>query len=451
MPAPNQAAVIAEELEFRGEAARSGPLTWGQLAIWDVLHWLPADDTSLTLTGSVPVPPGAGMAAVREALRALVERHESLRTSYHDHEGEPWQTARDQGPLSVIVRESDGRDVAGAVRLATHELRSLPFDLAADLPLRVCVVTRHRSPAAVALAVCHMAVDAWSLEIVLEDLSALLAAPSPDAAALPEAGQQPLERGAYEQSKAGQARERQALDYWRARVEEAPSTMLESLPQPVRPNLGWARIESPALADAVGRIARRTNAKPSTVVLAAVARLLARQKGERNAALRLIVATRFRPETRRLVGAFNQNALFVVPVDDEPFDAFVTRAAKASYLAYAHSEYDPRKVESLVSDLVQRRGLEPDGYCFFNDMTFRESTEPGEAPSPDPDATVVTEPDRDRFPKGATFFLYLMRLSGSAVLEICADRRFLAPGTVPGFLRDLADLAVAAADETAAP
>lgn len=63
---------------------------------------------------------------------------------------------------------------------------------------------------------------------------------------------------------------------------------------------------------------------------------------------------------------------------------------------------------------------------------------------------MVSEPDRDRFPKGATFFLYLMQLSGTAVQGLCADRRFLAPGTVPGFLRDLADLAVTAADETTA-
>jgi hypothetical protein len=100
MSTPNQATVTTQELE----PARSGPLIRGQLAIWDVLHWLPADDTSLTLTGSVPVPQGVGMAEVETALRVLVERHESLRTSYHEREGEPWQTVRDRRQPSVIVR-----------------------------------------------------------------------------------------------------------------------------------------------------------------------------------------------------------------------------------------------------------------------------------------------------------------------------------------------------------
>jgi Condensation domain len=447
---------------------RSGPLTWAQLAIWEVLHWLPADDTSLTLSRVLAIPGDADLAHVRRALGALLRRHEALRTVYFEEHGQPQQRVlRDIQLESASVElasvESGEEEFAHAVRRTRRALCAIPFDLSSDPPLRARVVDRAGRPAALVLTVCHMAADAWSFEIIIEDLEILLAAERIEEAVLEPAGWQPLDRLAYERSEAGEAREAHALRYWEQTVRATPSSMLEGLPGPVRPNIRWARIESAALAAAARALARRAETTPAMVLLGATAHVLATVKGQEAASLRLLVATRFRPETKRLVGAFNQNALFHTPVDPaEPFAQYLRRVPLAAFRSYAYSECDPRKVRALVDAIAAERGVRPGGYCFFNDMSFRAAGEPRADSLAVPhdlraltQDTVLTEPPARSVPMDSTFFMHLLDLRETAVLDLCVDARFLAPTPAPRFLRDLEELVVSAAQDdtpcTAAP
>ncbi|QMU67398.1 condensation domain-containing protein [Streptacidiphilus sp. P02-A3a] len=440
-------------VDFQSGAPRTGTLTWGQLAIWDVLQWLPPDDTSLTLSTLLPLPAGTTAATVAAALRALVERHDALRSLFRFDAaaGEPGQTLVTTGRLTVEVHDAPRGLAADLAAKLRPELCGRPFDLASDLPVRALLVTEEGSPAALVLAISHMSVDAWSFRVVLEDLEALLAG-----AELPAPGQQPLDRLDYETSDLGRRREERARAYWTEQVRETPAAMLAELPQPSAPHLGWGRIESTALAESVRLLAQRASVAGSLVVMAGAARLLARYTGEEQATLRLIVATRFTARTRRFVGAFNQNALLRVPIGADSFDDYLRRTGLAALTAYQNCEYDPRAIEQIVIDTAAERGVTAGGYCFFNDISFepprpadadREPATGGDAP--DPRAlradTVLSVPEMDQVPKGATFFLFLERLGDRAVLQLCADRRFLAPRSATDFLHDLEELTVAAA------
>jgi hypothetical protein len=452
---------FAKPIEASAEPrTRSGPLTWAQLAIWEVLHWLPADDTSLTLSRVLAIPGDADLAHVRRALGALVRRHEALRTVYFEEQGQPQQRVLRDIRLELASVESGEEEFAHAVRRTRRALCAIPFDLSGDPPLRARVVDRAGRPAALVLTVCHMAADAWSFEIIIEDLKILLAAERVEEAVLEPAGWQPLDRLAYEHSEAGEAREAHALRHWEQAVRATPSSMLEGLPGPVRPHLRWARIESAALAAAARALARRAETTPAMVLLGATAHVLATVKGQDAASLRLLVATRFRPETRRLVGAFNQNALFHTPVDPaEPFAHYLRRVPLATFRSYAHSECDPRKVRALVGAIAAERGVRPGGYCFFNDMSFRAADEPQADTLGVPrdlraltQETVLTEPPARSVPMDATFFMHLLDLRETAVLDLCVDARFLAPMPAPRFLRALEERVVSAAqDDTPCP
>lgn len=191
--------------------------------------------------------------------------------------------------------------------------------------------------------------------------------------------------------------------------------------------------------------------------MAAVARLLATYTGAPTATLRLIVATRFQPRTRRFVGAFNQNALLRVEVGDDSFDDYLRRVQLAVLSAYQNCEYDPRAMGRIVADAAAERGVAAGGYCFFNDISFEPPKRPGGAGEPGsarvgdrPDLHLMRREtalsvDMDQVPKDATLFLFLENLGDRAVLQLCADRRFLAPRSAPDFLADLEELAVTAA------
>ncbi|MGW6202598.1 condensation domain-containing protein [Streptomyces sp. NPDC055089] len=443
-------------LDYSVERSGSAPLIWGQLAIWDVLRWLPADDTTLNLSALCPVPAGVGLSAVLSALRSLVERHDSLHSVYSEGSGTgsdtPVQRVLESGELRVAVVEVGGGDPAEAAATCMEDMRLQPFDISVGLPLRAAVVVTEDGPFAVALVASHMAVDAWSLAVVCADLEKLFT--DPGGAGLPERAQQPLERAVYESSVTARAREERTLAYWAQGIRDLPASMLEPAGGPGTAGPVWAEFDSAALAAAARWLGERVRMPPSRVVLAGVALLLAWYKGERQAALRLIVATRFTPQTQELVGAFNQNALFRVVVEDEPFEEYLRRASRAALSAYQHCECDPRSLEALVAEVARERGVASDGYCFFNDISGAAAPavpgSAGEAPGAEEmrelrERSRLSVLDSGQTPKGSNFFLSLLELSERCVVSVCADRRFLAPADVCDVLLDLEDLLTRAA------
>ncbi|WP_436494697.1 non-ribosomal peptide synthetase [Actinokineospora sp. HUAS TT18] len=144
------------------------PLLPGQRQLW-FLDRVGATDGVYTmsqvwrLTGSVDVP------ALRAALEVLLSRHEGLRTSFVEVDGEPVQRVVDAvpPPLSIVDGGADGMAVLRA------EL-ARPFDLTTP-PLLRAVLVRCPGEDLFALCVHHIVCDGPSLSTLVGELSALLA------------------------------------------------------------------------------------------------------------------------------------------------------------------------------------------------------------------------------------------------------------------------------------
>lgn len=104
-----------------------------------------------------------------QALRDLVERHASLRTTFHFEDGEAFQRLV---PVTELARykwfwpshDSQGATLASE---ATHR-----FDLAHELPLRVRFFhDPRRQRQTLSLLVHHMAIDEWSLNVMMGELA----------------------------------------------------------------------------------------------------------------------------------------------------------------------------------------------------------------------------------------------------------------------------------------
>ncbi|WP_433074067.1 condensation domain-containing protein [Dactylosporangium sp. CA-052675] len=437
-------------VHFRAEGAGPGPLTWGQLAIWEVLRWLPAHDASLNITGSCAVPAGVALPDVRAAVGALVERHDSLRSRYFDTPDGPRQQVRDRGELAVPAHDVGEGSLDDAIAHQLRIMRAGHFDDAVDLPLRVAVLTDGGRPVRVLMVVSHMAVDGWSYQILLRDLTALLAGE-----ALGPVGQQPLRRAAFEASEPGRRREARTLAYWAERLARTGDRMMGNAGAGPVPRLAWAEILSPALAAAILSLSARYAVRPSAIAMAATAVVLSEWTGQADVSIRTIVATRFQPESRDMVAAFNQNALFHLPVREEGRDALFRRAGDAAMRAYRNSECDPRKLSAVIDAVAAERGIAGRGYCFFNDVRFaREGRVVVDVDAADEAArrvpalrhlTRVSEVQRPRTPKDANFFLYLNEIGDRADLTLCVREGFLGTGTPADFLRRLERMVLDAA------
>ncbi|MGA5703092.1 condensation domain-containing protein [Peterkaempfera bronchialis] len=424
----------------------TAPLTWGQRAIWEVVNWLGPQAASLNLLEICPVDGGTGRTALAEALRRLVERHESLRTRFTDTEDGPEQLLTRAGTLTFAVHESLADDRDATVRRVARELSARAFT-PRELPLRAAAVAEDGVITTIVLVVSHLAVDGWSIKIVRQELLDALRG-----ADLPPLAQQPVERARWEQSAPARARERAAFDHWAAATREVPRIWLEALPRTGPDDLLCSEIASPALGRAVGALAGRYRLTRSMVVQAGTALALGRALGENDVALRLIVATRYTAETTRFVGPFNQNALLRIRLHDESAGEFLARVRRAALAALSASEYDPVALEELVAATAAERGFPADGYCFVNDVgsyvppgaAARAAEQaPGTPDDSDPDsdaaalAGVVTDRPPLTDPKGANLFLYVHELGARTRLSVVAHRGFLPPGGTTRFLRDL--------------
>ncbi|MEU8730321.1 condensation domain-containing protein [Streptomyces tendae] len=447
-------------VRFHAGHPRTGPMTWGQRAIWEVIRWLPPDDDSLNQLGWAPVG-SATVAEVCDMVRLLVERHESLRTTYAEHHDGLVQHVAASGEIEFLLAELDPGDLAVAVAPLGERIRAGAFDNGAGLPVRAAIGLRAGVPAAVAIAASHLAVDGWSFQIVMDELRALLTAGPDGAADLRARSRQPVDRAGFERSEAGARRERRTLDYWARQADTVPASMLAAASTPQQLDRDWAHLDSPALALAAHALAGRSRCNTATALLGSTALLLASYLGEPEAALRVIVSTRFKPEDEEFVGAFNQNAIVRLHIADESTEQFLSRAARTALNAYRHSEACPVKMEEQLEEIARRRGVTPGGYCFFNDIRF--SAEERNAPPPEIDPlklptrldealahTRLTRLDSAGRQSGAKFFLFLDALRESCALTLCTDPRFL-PASAGDFLRELEHFMVRAARNPGTP
>ncbi|MFE0747832.1 amino acid adenylation domain-containing protein [Gordonia sp. NPDC058843] len=114
---------------------------------------------------------GISADVVRAALIDVAARHEALRTVYPDSGGEPIafvrgvDEARAAAPITAATLDIPGVDLAVTA----------PFDLTFDVPWRA-VVDETRGRTELVLVAHHIAIDEWSLHIVVDDFAHALRA-----------------------------------------------------------------------------------------------------------------------------------------------------------------------------------------------------------------------------------------------------------------------------------
>lgn len=143
------------------------PLSFSQLRFWfqrelDRGGESPHASMALRLTGR----PDA--VALREALRDVVTRHESLRTVFPVTDGVPGQRILETVTVELPVRRIEEPDVEAAVADAAGHR----FDLEREIPLRaVLLAVGPEDDHVLAITVHHMGFDGWSVAPFLRDLS----------------------------------------------------------------------------------------------------------------------------------------------------------------------------------------------------------------------------------------------------------------------------------------
>lgn len=345
-------------VEFTGSRAAHGPLTWGQRSIWLITHWLPDGDPYFNLPWTLSVHGKPDLPAVLRALGLLLERHESLRTTWSDTPAGPVQRVAGSGSLTVGLHDAGAarpREVAAELAKA---LAATGFDYGAELPVRCAIVMADGRPKVLAFAFSHLAVDAWAMDVMAAEWPRLLAGET-----LPPPAWQPLDLAAAETSEEGTARGERALRHWRAALDRTPREQF-AVPaaEPENPRFVKLGMESAAVAAAATELAERWSVSTTSVLVGASAALLAQQGGHGTVAMQFIVANRHDRRAAALVATMVQDGVFVMDLPRGTFEDAVRAAHRQSMSAYRHAHYDPVAQRALLKEAG------PAPAVYFNDV-----------------------------------------------------------------------------------
>ncbi|WP_447001975.1 non-ribosomal peptide synthase/polyketide synthase [Saccharothrix isguenensis] len=352
------------------------PLSFPQQRLWFLDEFQPGGSgynsaLALRLTGRLDVP------ALAEALRGLVARHESLRTTFDEVDGSGVQVVHPAFDLPVPVLDLARGDDLDAV-LAEEYAR--PFDLRRGPLLRALVVRVADDGHVLLLTAHHIVTDGWSMGVLTEELAVLYrAALVGEEASLPPLPLQYADFAAWQRDRLSDDALGAHLDYWKQRLTGvAPLELPTDRPRPpVRTSAGAVHpFEVPAqVAAGLGDLARAHGTILLTALVAACQVLLARYSGQQDVAVGTVTTGRSRPELDRLVGFFVNTVVLRSEVDlERTFGDFLDEVKRTVQEAFAHDE---APLEHLVDAVRAERDVSRNP--LFDVMVLLQNSQ-GEAP-----------------------------------------------------------------------
>ncbi len=330
----------------RREPGGPAPLSFAQQRLW-YLHQLDPDSGLYNVFLAVhlegPLDPGRLDAAVR----AVVGRHEGLRTSFQSSDEGPVQVVEpaesvvlpvtDLAPLPPDEQEREVR------RLARDESER-PFNLARGPLLRLRLLRLKAGEHVLLFTLHHVVTDAWSMGILVRELAlGYRAAGSAEESPFPDLPIQYADFAQWEREWLQGDVLAERLEYWRSRLAGLiPTELPTDHPRPpARLSRGGRRnlAVSEALWGRLRAVGLRQGATLFMVTLAAFQVLLRSRLGRDDIAVGTNTANRDRLETEGLIGFFiNQLVLRIDSSGDPSFLDLVELTREVVLGAFAHQD-----------------------------------------------------------------------------------------------------------------
>src|SRR6185436_9417845 len=211
------------------------PLSYAQQRLW-FIDRLEGGSSHYNISGWARVRGDLDTEAFAAAIRAIVARHEALRTVFREVDGGVVQVIRKDVDVPLATQDLSGLEAVERERelqrLALGHARK-PFDLSRDLLLRVSLLTLSQGEHAVLFSMHHIASDGWSAGVLMRELRALYPAyRAGEESPLPPLSVQYADYACWQrQWLQGEVLESQ-LSYWRGQLAGVPLVHSLALDRP---------------------------------------------------------------------------------------------------------------------------------------------------------------------------------------------------------------------------
>src|ERR1043165_6947547 len=356
-----------EPLTLRALApvARNGnlPLSFTQQRAW-FLHELDPANASYHIRRLIKIDGPLNEDLLFQALRLVVERHESLRTTFPSADGIPIQEISTSLDLNVRLTDLEAlvaTEQEAEVRRLVQLDADLPFDLSKGPLLRVKLLRLSPADHSLLVTMHHIITDGWSMAIFFRELKTIYGALSRNEdLSLPPLSIQFADYAFWQRENwRGEVREEQ-LRYWKQKLAGAPSLLRlpTDRPRTAERDSAGAQVEfaiSPETTNELYALVRRQNVTLYIFLLSGFKVLLSYYSKERDVVVGSPVANRDDVQLEGVIGPFiNTLALRTSLTGDPGFTELLERVKETALGAYAHPE---TPFEALVDELQLPRNL----------------------------------------------------------------------------------------------
>jgi 3-oxoacyl-(acyl-carrier-protein) synthase/acyl carrier protein len=299
--------------------------------------------------------------ALRSALRALVGRHEVLRSAFPTDGGRPSVTMTNV-PATLLKHINAGLDdrqltIERALTSIDNESQR-PFDLARGPLLRCVLLSLREDLHVLGFFVHHLTADGLSMAIACRDLAALYEAERERRpAVLPALPVQYADFAVWQRQCTAQRQLLADIDFWREQLHGAKAMELAERAGDRRIRKGEVhRFALPlALMHEVRELAKRLRTTPFCVLLACFVLLLAARSGKRDVVVTTPVTERNRPELDGLIGFFVNSLVLRQAIQEAwSLDELVTAVHATHKSALAHQAVPFEQVVDVVAGAADR-------------------------------------------------------------------------------------------------
>ncbi|MQG96448.1 non-ribosomal peptide synthetase [Pseudomonas sp. MN1F] len=322
-------------------------LSYAQQRMW-FLWQLEPGSAAYNLPGAVRLLGSLNHQALDQAFADLVQRHECLRTTFAEVDGQALQRVGDGAQVQVRHVDLSALDADQRLqrtREAVAREAGQPFDLQQGPLLRVTLLQLAADDHVLLLTMHHIIADGWSMNILIEEFMRCLDARSAGSQAqLPALTVHYRDYALWQRSWMEAGEQARQLDYWRAQLGEAhePLELPTDRPRPAQPSHAGARLEftiDAELRSGLKALAQRQGTTLFVVLLAAFKTLLYRYSGQADIRVGGLIANRNRAEVEGLIGFFVNTQVLRSQLDGrQTFEQLLAALRQTALGAQAHQE-----------------------------------------------------------------------------------------------------------------
>ncbi|NEP33690.1 amino acid adenylation domain-containing protein [Moorena sp. SIO3B2] len=339
-------------------------LSFAQERLWFINQLFP-DNSSYNQPIALNLKGPLNVVALEQSLKEIIQRHETLRTSFPEINGQPVQIVAPvmELPLTVVdLQSSDStHEQSEKVKELVRQEAIATFDLANGPVLQVTLLQLESEHHVLLIKMHHIISDGWSLGILVREFSTLYDAfAQGKLPALPELPIQYADFGHWQREwLTGEVLEKQ-LNYWRKQLSGI-SPILDiptDYPRPTEPTfkggMEYFQLDS-YLTQKLKQLSQESGSTLFMTLLAAFFVLLSRYSNQSDLVVGSPIANRNRREIEPLIGMFVNTLVLRANLADNPtFRELLARVQKTTLDAYT---YQDLPFEKLLEELQTERNL----------------------------------------------------------------------------------------------